>query len=108
MSGNQIWPGQPALSLNIYMAYFVARPAAAALLLAFHVSVASAQLTFNITNQGTATAQMVAGFNQAAALWSARLSDPITINIRISASALSAGVIGHSEIYYDPYVYTNV
>lgn len=69
---------------------------------------ACAQLTFNITNNGTATPQMMTGFAQAGALWSAYLKDPTTINIRVGSSALPAGVIGHSDIYYDSYPYTNV
>jgi hypothetical protein len=67
-----------------------------------------AQLTFNIINQGTATPQMMTGFAQAGALWSAYLKDPTTINIRVGSSALPAGVIGHSDIYYDSYAYTDV
>src|SRR6476646_6453920 len=66
---------------------------------------ASAQLTFNFINQGTATPQMMTGFAQAGALWSAFLKDPITINIRVSASALPAGVLGHTDIFYDPFDY---
>lgn len=89
------------------MAQFAARLGVAAVLLALD-SQLSAQLTFNVINQGTATPQMMTGFAQAGALWSGFLKDPITINIRISASALPAGVIGHSEIFYDPYEYTNV
>jgi hypothetical protein len=68
---------------------------------------ASAQLTFNIANQGTATPQMMASFAQAGTLWSAFLKDPITINIRVGAAALPAGVIGHSDIFYDSYSYTS-
>src|SRR4029078_10338197 len=68
----------------------------------------SAQLTFNITNSGTASSQMMTGFAQAGALWSAYWKDPTTINIRIGSAALPAGVIGHSDIFYDSYAYTNV
>lgn len=50
---------------------------------------------------------MLAGFAQAGTLWSAFLKDPITINIRVGASALPAGVIGHSDIYYDSYSYAS-
>jgi hypothetical protein len=71
-------------------------------------SSASAQLTFNITNSGTASSQMMTGFAQAGALWSAYLKDSTTINIRVGSSALPAGVIGHSDIFYDSYAYTNV
>ncbi len=77
-------------------------------LLACDAPSASAQLTFNITNNGTASSQMMTGFAQAGALWSAYLKDPTTINIRVGSSALPAGVIGHSDIYYDSYAYTNV
>jgi hypothetical protein len=69
---------------------------------------ASAQLTFNFTNQGTATPQMITGFAQAGALWSAFLKDPITINIRVGASALSPGILGHTDIFYDPFDYASV
>jgi hypothetical protein len=69
---------------------------------------ASAQLTFSFTNQGTATPQMMTGFAQAGALWSAFLKDPITINIRVGASALSPGILGHTDIFYDPFDYTSV
>ena len=51
---------------------------------------------------------MMAGFAQAGTLWSAYLKDPTTINIRVGSSALPTGVIGHSDIFYDSYAYTNV
>src|SRR4051812_29001345 len=69
---------------------------------------ASGQLTFSIANGGSATPQMMIGFAQAGALWSAYLKDPMTINLRVGASALPAGVIGHSDIFYDSYAYANV
>ncbi len=72
------------------------------------VHAASAQMTFNITNGGGATAQMMTGMAEAAALWSARFNDPITINIQLKASALPNGVIGHTDTFYDPYSYTSV
>lgn len=78
------------------------------LTLACGVPSAEAQLTFNFINQGTATPQMMTGFAQAGALWSAFLKDPITINIRVGASALSPGILGHTDIFYDPFDYTNV
>ena len=49
---------------------------------------------------------MIAGFAQAGALWSARINDPITVNVHINAGGLPAGVIGHTDTYYDPYSYT--
>ncbi len=81
---------------------------AALCLLAFDTPSASAQLTFNFINQGSATPQMMTGFAQAGALWSTFLKDPITINIRVSASSLSPGILGHTDIFYDPFDYTNV
>src|SRR6266480_4678845 len=69
------------------------------LLVAGGLPSAQAQLTFNFVNQGTATPQMMTGFAQAGALWSAFLKDPITINIRVSASALSPGILGHTDIF---------
>ncbi|MCE9544016.1 MAG: NF038122 family metalloprotease [Planctomycetia bacterium] len=71
-------------------------------------SQASAAMVFNFTNQGGATAQMMAGMAEAGALWSARLHDPITIEIRIKAASLPAGVLGHTDSFYDPYSYTDV
>jgi hypothetical protein len=81
---------------------------AALSLLACGAPPASAQLTFNFINQGTATSQMMTGFAQAGALWSTFLKDPITINIRVGASALSPGILGHTDIFYDPFDYTSV
>ena len=71
-------------------------------------STAFAQLTFNITNQGGATAQMLTGFAEAGALWSARIDDPITINIRINAAVLPAGQLGSTTAFFDPYSYASV
>lgn len=69
---------------------------------------ASAQMIFNLTNQGGATPQMMAGFAEAAALWSARFDDPITINIRINAAALAPGHIGGTSAFFDPWPYADV
>jgi hypothetical protein len=72
-------------------------------------SSASAQLTFNIINGGTATAQMMTGVQQAGALWSSYFNDPITVNIRVNASAtLGSGVIAHTDTFYDTYTYASV
>src|SRR5215213_2763034 len=90
------------------MAHVAARFGATAIFLAFDVSHLSAQLTFNVTNQGGATPQMVAAFSEAAAMWSARLSDPITINVRINATELPAGVTGFTSNFFDPYSYAVV
>ncbi|QOV90501.1 NF038122 family metalloprotease [Humisphaera borealis] len=72
------------------------------------VKPASAELIFNITNDGAATPQMMAGFAEAGAMWSARFNDPITVNIHINAVSLPPGGIGHTETFYDPYSYTAV
>ncbi|MCE9552593.1 MAG: NF038122 family metalloprotease [Planctomycetes bacterium] len=69
---------------------------------------ASASMIFNLSNQGSATAQMMAGMAEAGALWSALLHDPITVQIRIQAASLPAGVLGHTDSFYDPYSYTDV
>jgi hypothetical protein len=90
------------------MVQFAARLGATAVLLAFDISLVSAQLTFSITNQGGATPQMVAAFTDAAALWSARLNDPIAINVRIDATVLPGGVTGFTTDFFDPYSYANV
>ncbi|MCE9554159.1 MAG: NF038122 family metalloprotease [Planctomycetes bacterium] len=83
------------------------RVAATLIILVLGVSTAPA-LTFNFTNQGGATPQMMAGVAQAGALWSAHFHDAITVNIRIHAAALPLGVIGHTDSFFDPYSYTNV
>lgn len=66
------------------------------------------QLNFAITNQGSATEQMMNGFAEAAVLWSTRFSDPITINIRIRSAALPAGQIAGTSNFFDPYAYQSV
>ncbi|MFO0810014.1 MAG: NF038122 family metalloprotease [Gemmataceae bacterium] len=66
------------------------------------------QLTFNVTNQGGATPQMLAGVAEAGAMWSALISDPITINVRINAAALPSGQIAGTSNFFDPYSYTSV
>lgn len=76
-------------------------------LLSVGVPTASAQLTFNFI-QGTATAQMMTGFQQAGALWSSVFNDPITMNVRINAAALPTGQIGSTSNFFDPYTYTSV
>ncbi len=71
-------------------------------------SYARARVTFNFTNQGGASAQMVAGMEQACARWTDLLVDPITINFQINAIALPAGQLGGTTSFYDPYSYTSV
>src|SRR4051812_26144870 len=90
------------------MSHFAARLWATAALLVFIDSPIYAQLTFNITNQGGATPQMVAAFSEATAVWSAHFKDPITINVRIDAGVLAGGVTGFTTNFYDPYSYALV
>src|SRR4051794_27085261 len=77
-------------------------------ILMFDAFSASGALVFNITNQGAASAQMMTGMAQAAALWSAQLSDPITINVRINAVALPAGQLGGTGAFFDSFSYDSV
>lgn len=63
---------------------------------------------FNITNSGGATPQMMTGFAQACAMWSAVLDDPITINITVDAKVLQSGQIAGTNAFFDPYVYADV
>jgi hypothetical protein len=51
---------------------------------------------------------MVTAFAEAAALWSGRMKDPITINVRINAAELAAGVTGFTSNFFDPYSYAAV
>jgi hypothetical protein len=90
------------------MVHVAARLVVAAFLLALDVTRVSAQLNFTVTNKGGATPAMVSAFAEAAALWSARLNDPITVNVRIDAAVLAAGVTGFTTNFYDPYSYANV
>ena len=71
-------------------------------------TIASAQLNFSITNQGAATPQMLTGFAEAAAMWSARLNDPVTINLRVNAGILAAGQIAGTSNFFDPWDYSVV
>jgi len=71
-------------------------------------SAAQAGLIFNLTNSGTATAPMMAGFTEACGLWSAMFDDPTTINITVNAVALAPGQIGGTNAFFDPYDYTLV
>jgi hypothetical protein len=69
---------------------------------------APAQLIFNISNQGGASPQMMTAFQQAGALWSARISDPITINVRVNAFAQPPGTIATTSSFFDSYSYSSV
>ena len=65
-------------------------------------------VTFEFSNQGNATQQMMQGTALACAMWSQRLVDPITVRFKINAITLPAGQIGSTSSFYDPYSYTDV
>jgi hypothetical protein len=69
---------------------------------------ASAQITFNVTNSGTATPQMMTGFQEAANLWSTVVRDPITVNVKVAAGGVPAGTLGATTSFFDPYSYSSV
>ncbi len=75
---------------------------------AMAVPSASAQMTFVFTKGTGASDQMIAGFQQAAALWSSHFNDPITLNVTIQSLKLPAGQIGGTSAFYDSYSYTNL
>ncbi|MBX7103654.1 MAG: NF038122 family metalloprotease [Gemmataceae bacterium] len=83
-------------------------PLAAMLILIAASPAAPAQLIFNISNQGGASPQMMTAFQQAGALWSARISDPITINVRVNAFAQPPGTIATTNSFFDSYSYSSV
>ena len=51
-------------------------------------------LSFNFTATRGMSPEAINGFQQAGALWSALLSDPVTVNIKISFSSLGSGILG--------------
>src|SRR5881397_3945078 len=90
------------------MIHRILRVGFAAGVLVFSTPGISNALVFNITNQGAASVQMMDGMAQAAALWSARLSNPVTLNVRINAVALPAGQLGSTNAFYDSFAYSDV
>ncbi len=57
---------------------------------------AQAQLSFTFNHDEGIDEQALAGFQMAAARWSALISDPITVNLNIGFSELSPGVLGQA------------
>ena len=51
-------------------------------------------VTFNFTPAGGTPANVIQGFNDAAARWSAILTDSVTVNMDIAFSALGPGILG--------------
>lgn len=81
---------------------------AATLVLILDARPASAQLTFNLIEKPGITTQAVAGFEEAAALWSSRFSDSITINLEIGFQSLSPGVLAQAGSTDATYSFSNV
>ncbi|MBI1371021.1 MAG: PEP-CTERM sorting domain-containing protein [Planctomycetes bacterium] len=86
----------------------VIRLASAIALSTIMPTVARAAMTFNITNGGGATSQMLAGVAAAAAMWADAFDDSITVNIRVKGATLPTGVLGHTDSFYDLYPYADV
>lgn len=84
------------------------RPLFACLALAFGLCAsARAQLTFNLVYAPGINAQALAGFQEAAARWSAVFSDPITIKLNIAYNTSSgAGVLGSTNANFFTLGYT--
>src|SRR5688500_10563943 len=61
---------------------------------------ARSQLNINFTYAADTDARAVAGFQQAAARWSTRLNDPITINLSIGFRGLGSSVLGQANISF--------
>lgn len=71
-------------------------------------SPAPAAVTFNFSDDGTLSTQALAGFQDAANIWSSVLTDNVTINVSLSWQALSPGVIGSASSNFVTYSYSAV
>jgi hypothetical protein len=71
-------------------------------------SQANAQLIFNFAPDAGTPANVIAGFQQAAARWSALFVDPIQVNINIGFPSLGAGILGQSGDTTSNFTYTQV
>lgn len=91
------------------LSHAAARFAAVSLLLAAALMTAApaarSQLNFNFTYASNTDARAVAGFQQAANLWSARINDPITVNLTIGFRDLGGGTLAQasSALYFTSY-----
>mgnify|MGYP000998082903 CR=1 FL=1 len=73
------------------------------MMLALHAAPAPA-LTFNLTFTSGTTAQAQAGFQAAAAIWAAAISDPVTVPLTVGTASLGSGILGQAasrELIYD-------
>lgn len=57
---------------------------------------AAAALTFNFTFTSGTSAQAIAGFQAAGALWSSVLSDPVTVNLTVGTAPLGGTIVGQA------------
>lgn len=65
-------------------------------------------LTFDFTFTPTSTVQDIAGFNAAAAFWSSKLTDNVTIKMNVGTGALDIGVLASAGSADDPYLYSDI
>jgi hypothetical protein len=78
-----------------------------ALLLPGFTASSRGQLVFNFTHDAGMDPTALAGFQTAAARWSAVFSDPITINLHIGYEALGAGVLAQASSSLTLVTYSN-
>lgn len=84
------------------------RPAAIAAVLLGGMSDRAQALSFNFTFTPTSTAQDIAGFNAAAAFWSSKFSDNVTINMAVGTGVLGSGILGSASSTRDLFFYSDV
>ncbi len=65
-------------------------------------------LTFDFTFTQTSTAQDIAGFNAAAAFWSSKFTDNVTIKMDVGTGALGVGILASAGSADDTYFYSDV
>lgn len=64
-------------------------------------------LTFNFTPTRGMSQQAIGAFQQAGALWSSVLSDPVAVNIKINFTSLGSGILGSTSVTGYSTSYTN-
>jgi hypothetical protein len=67
-------------------------------------------LSFNLTDfsSGTLTPEYLAGFNEAANLWSSKFSDPVIVNLNLDVQSLGVGILGQTTVTSQSYTYGDV
>jgi hypothetical protein len=65
-------------------------------------------LIFNFSPVAGTSSQAIDGFNTAGALWSSVLADPVTVNVNINFTDLSAGTLGETSATSRLYNYSQV